>query len=83
MKLKNFLEEIKDYPEDFEMVIHYYDAAGNLHIEPVVSVDVLVSNKRLSFGPISFRDKIYKELKKRGHFQYEEIGSYDKLLNDR
>lgn len=82
MKLKKFLEEIKNYPEDFEMVMHYYDEHGRLHIKPINSVDILVGDKKLSCGTISFREKIYKELKKRGYFQYEEIGSYDELLDD-
>jgi len=82
MNLKKFLNEIKNYPENFEVVIHTFDNDGNFHVEPIKGITIMVSDKKLSIGAKSVEEMEYKELKKRGFFKFEKKGSYDHLIKD-
>lgn len=82
MNIKELKKNIKDFPDDFKAVIHFYDDDGRIHIKELNAISMMVGDKRVSFGFESFEERMYKNLKKRGYFKFEKKGSYDQLIND-
>jgi len=68
MKLKEFLETIKDLESDLELYIHEIDDQDGVHFKPLKGINLQITDKKLSFGAIDFNQRMYEKLRDKGFY---------------